>query len=135
MKRTLVCSALLVTIGLGSCTLATEVEVFNNSPTLVRLVVDDEETQIRPGKSAKFYERDFRRAEVEKTGIRWTYEVNSAIPESFIFWRGWGWWQSRRVRMQIESDNRVWLLGVDQSFPVNSFVEQPEGFPLVPHLL
>ena len=133
MKRATICLALLVASSLGSCTLATEVEVFNNTSTPVRLVINGDVSRLKPGKDTTIYEMDFDRPRVETDSISWTYDRTSRIPESFIAWRGWSFWQSRVARVQIEADGKIWLLGVDQFPPVSEFVEQPEGFPLVPN--
>ena len=132
MRRTIVCLVLLVTSTLGSCTIATEIEVFNNTSASVRLVINGDVSPLKPGKDTTIYEGDIGRVKVETDGIIWTYDIRSRIPESFIEWRGWGFWQSRVARVQIEADGKIWLLGVDQSPPVSEFVNQPEGFPLVP---
>lgn len=126
---------LLVTVGLGSCSIATEVEVFNNSGSPVQFVIDNNESNLEPREIKTFYEHEFRQVEVEIEGVRWTYQPRSYIPESFIVWQGWGWWQSRLARVQLESDYKIWLLGVDQTFPVSSFVDQPDGFPVEPKML
>ena len=133
MSRATVCLAMLVAGLLGACTIATEVEVFNNSSVPVRLVINGDVSLLNPGKDATIYERELSRPSVETDGIAWTYARPTRIPESFIAWRGWGFWQSRVATVQIEPDGKIWLLGVDQSAPVSEFVEQPEGFPLIPN--
>lgn len=133
MSRVTICLALFVVCFLGSCTIATEVEVFNNSSALVRLVIDGDVSRLKPGKDITIYERELSNAKVETDSISWTYVRPNRIPESFIAWRGWGFWRSRVAVVQIEADGKIWLLGVDQSPPVSEFVEQPGGFPLTPN--
>ena len=135
MRRATVCLVLLVASSLGSCTLATEVEIFNNTSAPVRLVINGDVSRLNPGKHTTIYEREIGHSSVETDGTSWTYDRRSLIPESFIVWRGWGFWQSRVARVQIEADGKIWLLGIDQSPPVTDFVDQPEGFPLVPNKL
>lgn len=88
MKRMTACLALVFAIGLGSCQLSTKIEVFNNTPNLVKLLVENDERKIRPGKSATLFEYEFRLVEAETNGIQWVYEQKSRVPEFFIYWTG-----------------------------------------------
>ncbi len=132
MRRATLYLVLLVACSLGSCTLATEMEVFNNTSSTVRLVVNGDVSRLKPGKDTTIYEREFGQINVETDGTSWTYDIPSRIPESFIAWRGWGFWSSRVASVQIEADGKIWLLGIDQSAPVTDFLDQPEGFPVDP---
>jgi hypothetical protein len=134
MSRATICLALFLACSLGSCTIATEIEVFNNTLVPVQLVINGDVYRLKPGKDTTIYERELSHPIVETDSITWTYVRPTRIPESFIAWRGWGFWQSRVATVQIESDGRIWLLGVNQSAPVSEFVEQPEGFPLTPNV-
>jgi hypothetical protein len=132
MRITLLCLAVLSAVFVASCTIATEVELFNNTGEIVKLRIGNETTLLNPDESIRFYERELGDLAIETADKRRVYERQSLIPESFISWHGWAWWQSRRARVQIESDGKVWLVTAEQEMPAKVFVEQPKGFPLVP---
>lgn len=132
MSRVTICLVLFVGCFLGSCTIATEIEVFNNASVPVRLIINGDVLRLEPGKDITIYEMELSSPRLETDSITWTYISPTRIPVSFIAWRGWSFWQSRVAMVQVEADGKIWLLGVDQSPPVSEFVEQPEGFPLAP---
>ena len=132
MRCATFCLVLLVSGSLGSCTLATEIEAFNNTSAPIRLVLNGDVSRLKPHRVKKIYEYDLGHISIEIDSNSWTYDIPSRIPDSFIAWRGWSFWQSRVAMVQIEADGKIWLLGVDQHPPVNEFVEQPKGFPLIP---
>ena len=119
---------------LTSCTIPTQIELFNNAHQIVRVTVGSREVVLSLGETAKLGTAiGMDKVEVQIGSAVHVYEVNPAIPETFVSWSGWGPWSKRTARLQLDADGKIWLVGADQVAPVSLFLEQPKGFPLVPH--
>lgn len=121
----------ILAAGLASCTLRTEIALYNHTAGPITFVLDGRERRIEVGEIERIFADEIDNAALVINGISVTYGGNEVpIPESFISWDGWGPWTKRTARLQIEDDGRVWLIETLQSFPVTEFVRQPRGFPL-----
>jgi hypothetical protein len=134
MRRAILCTTAFFLSVFASCTIPTQVEIFNDSEQLIRIVTEGNEVEIPPGKIAKLgYEGNLNQIEIQIGLVEHTYRLRSGIPNDFVQWRGWGPWSERVARIQLDSEGRIWLVGRDQTTPVQKYITQPDGFPLVPH--
>ena len=129
------CVALLFVGGLTACTISDSCELYNNSGselTIVRSKGSEEQPPIHvnPGESILLSDwlLEFR---VVKGGLVSHYSPKAPGTE-FVIDRGFGPWAKRIFRAQINSGGQIFVLTPDQSVPAKEFVEQPNGFPLVP---
>jgi hypothetical protein len=55
------------------------------------------------------------------------------VPDTaYVIDRGFGLWVKRIFKAQINVGGQIFVLKPDQSAPATEFIEQLEGFPLVP---
>lgn len=125
-------AASLLACCLASCQLATGIEIFNNTQQSIRIEVDEDVLKLKPGESAKIFERQLHRFWIEINDAWLEYASSTTIPPSFTKMIGRSGWEKPWGRAQIESDGRIWLLAPDQAFPANRLPDQPSGFPLSP---
>lgn len=124
--------ALLLT-PLSSCTIAADLELYNNTAVPVTVMIGKVTTVIAPSEKTSFSEFDLhgpavRIAVSEKTFV---YKFER-LPLSHIAIVGWGPFTKRVMRAQIEQNGTIWAVGVNNEFPVIVHDVQPEGFPVQP---
>jgi len=128
--------AVLFVGGLTACTVQDSCDLYNNSGselTIVRSMGGQEQPPIhvKPGESILLADWVFGEIRVEKGGLVSRYSPN-APDTAFVINRGFGPWVKRIFRAQIDAGGQIFVLKPDQSVPATEFVEQPNGFPLVP---
>ena len=132
------CVALLLVGSLTACTMVDSCELYNNSGsplTVVRTKGGEEQpsVHVKPGESILLADWISGEIRVEKGGVVSRYSP-TAPDTAFVITRGFGPWMKRVFRAQIDSQGQIFVLKPDQSVPATKFVEQPDGFPLVPSL-
>ena len=51
-------------------------------------------------------------------------------PDDYSYFTGWWIFADRKMKAQFDADGRIYLLTEDQTPPVSTFADQPDGFPL-----
>jgi len=120
MGRIQLSVALLGSCFLASCQLATGIEVFNNTEFRIRIAADQDRLRVESHESRLIYDWQMRRFTVEINDSHFSYELRAPIPESFTFLTGRSGRERPRARFQLESDGRVWLLGLINRFPLGA---------------
>lgn len=126
--------SVLVTVLITSCTIPTELAVYNNSSAAIEFTFNGLAERVESGAAFSIKDQFFLPdVTIMMNGVSLIYRPEwPTIPENFVSWRGWGLWAKRLARLQVERDGKIWLIGLEQEAPVSEFVPQPEGFPLEP---
>lgn len=130
------CVALLFVGSLAAFTVRDSCELYNNTAsalTIVRSKGGEEQPPIllKPGESVLLPDWVSWDVRVEKSGLVSRYSSN--VPDTaYVINRGFGPWVKRIFKAQINTGGQIFVLKPDQSAPATEFVEQPDGFPLVP---
>lgn len=128
----------LVLTALSSCTIAANLELYNNTTVPIIVMIGDVSTGIAASEKALISERDLygsavRIAAAEKTFVyRFESCRGGSLPLSHIAFVGWGPFTKRVMRGQIDENGTIWAVGIDSEFPVIMHENQPEGFPIQP---
>lgn len=57
------------------------------------------------------------------------------IPSNdYIETSGFGPFLKRTVRAQLNADGKIYLIGIRQDVPSTAFMDQPEGYPILPNM-
>jgi hypothetical protein len=130
------CIAILCVGSLTACTVQASCDLYNNSGselTIVRSKGGEEQPPIhlKPGESILISDWRFSAFRVDQGGVVSRYALE-APPTDFVVNRGFGPWAKRIFRAQMNAGGQIFLLKPDQPVPAKEFVDQPNGFPLVP---
>ena len=107
---------------------------FNNTDRTVTIIsknLKQNEVNVEPLRSIEMIGLDGTFS-INSKNERLTYNAKHA-PLSHVHWTGWGPFIKRMFYVQLESDGKLWVLSGEAEHAVSKFIEQPEGFPLVPN--
>jgi hypothetical protein len=135
---------LLLTLFLSSCSVSITCVLYNN--TLTKIKVDriensivKETFEVTPNESIELEAWDTSNYQITITDKIFRYnEQTPYIPNfeyDYVQTTGIGFWVKRLIFVQLESDGRIYLLRKNQKAPIAKFGEQPQGYPLVPHIV
>lgn len=124
----------LLLTALSSCTIAANLELYNNTTVPVTVMIGEVATVIAASEKALISELDLRgcpavRIAAEEKTFVYRFE---RLPLSHIAFVGWGPFTKRVMRAQIDVSGTIWAVGIDSEFPVIMHENQPEGFPAQP---
>jgi len=131
MRNLCILSIFLAALSLSSCTVPLELKLFNNTEHEILVLLHGKEIHIGPGKSEiiSSIENSIFSIVTDRGGGN--YEIPS-IQSSHWFWRGWGPFSKRVFYAQLEEGGNIWLTDPNDNYPVSTFGEQPNGFPIEP---
>ena len=123
-KMLLTVLALLLATANTACSVRLQAVLYNN--TRVDLTVYAEPgkvlAHVAPGASAEVYLQESRWIDFGMIAYRYEHQG----------WRVQDFVRKNAIKVQAESDGRLYLVPFDAAFPVKTFPEQAAGFPLVP---
>lgn len=123
-KKLLTVFALLLATANTACSDRLQAVLYNN--TRVDLTVYAEPgtvlAHVAPGESAEVYLQESQW--IDFGMIAYRYEHRGWRVKDFV--------QKNTIKVQAESDGRLYIVPFDAAFPVKTFPEQAAGFPLVP---
>ena len=130
------CIALLFIGSLTACSVRDSCDLYNNSGselTILRSKGGEAQPPIhvKPGESILVSGWRSSAFRVNQGGVVSRYALE-APPTEFVVNRGFGPWAKRIFRAQMNAGGQIFLLKPDQPVPAKEFVDQPNGFPLVP---
>ena len=119
----------LLALALSSCTIIPIVDLYNDAPTQIRVLVENDTYSIEPAsmESFDYPSADWGTVRVCLDGSLLQYVIPYPPTEYYRtgLFRG-------RIRVQLGGDGRIWILKPDDVFPLSEDAEQPGPFPLVP---
>ena len=122
------------TTGITGCATTPLVEIFNATGAPILLSYDDRVTTVPSDETTtvEYADQDPEGVRLCSGGQAYHYEIPFPTAEYFhgigiLFFR-------YRIRLQVGSDARVWILGKGSEFPLKPEADQPEGFPLKPEV-
>lgn len=114
-----------------SCSIPVSVTLFNNSGADQMVIIGADSIRISEGSSKYIKNIEHVDFSIESEAERHLYSTES-IPNSSIFWRGWGPFSKCMLYLQLEPDGKIWVSTSNKL--ENNFGEQPDSFPLIPNL-
>lgn len=117
---------------LCSCTIPTDVKLFNNSGESVIVNSGDDSTSVAPNETGKITAVFRRVFKIEIGEASYQYELED-WPGEYEFTTGWGPFTKRILMLQINSDGRIWVAAKGEELPLLESTPQPHGFPINPH--
>ena len=118
-------------VAMNACTFSDEVELFNNTGTGLVVRACDRAERVGDGLVVKLVPWCEGPVEVQFTTTRWTYR---RITDRYTIQKA-GVRTSRGnyvLKLQLQSDGSIGVLSPKDTYPVATFVSQPEGFPIHP---
>lgn len=114
---------------LSSCTIPTDVKLFNNSATRILVTSGEYSVSVAPRQTRKITTVFRRSFNIEIGEASYNYELKN-WPHGYEFTTGWGPLTKRILILQVNSDGRVWVAAKGQELPIPESTPQPDGFPL-----
>jgi hypothetical protein len=116
---------------LAGCSLTIPVEIYNNTGRAIEVMTGDHRSVVDPGETKRVSltgERDtlvLGRICLDHSLLRYSVDaLPHGDPKPAAF--------SQRVRVQVDSDQRMRILAADDEFPLAPDRPQPEHYPLNP---
>lgn len=117
---------ILMAFTLGSCSLALQVTLFNNTMTDIVVWTGDETSVVaEPGGSAEFILAPTQQIDFGQTAHVYESREVYGAGSTYGFLKN-------RIKVQAEPDGRIYLVPPATTQPVSTLPPQPSGFPLVP---
>ena len=116
---------------ISSCSIPLTINLFNNSPTKIELIFNNQKITIKPGTSEEFTGLEYSKIKINTDIKTYNYDSASVQYNSFEF-VGWGPFTKRIFFAQFEANGTIWVTNKHPSRPIRVFKNQPKGFPLIP---